>query len=347
MRVLARYDRDRGIKLILETIDDLWHLHLLLKEGDVAKALTSRREEQKADKLRSSRGEKVKMVLGIEVQKVEFHPFSDRLRVHGTIKSGPRDLGSFHTLNLALGDNLTIYKQDWAKHELQRIRDAEKATKRPIVTICSIDDEDATIGILRQYGIQQSAVVQSGISGKQYGQTKGEKNRYFEEVLDTLANVHKLGSPLFIIGPGFIKEELATFGKQRNPELLEKSFIKATGSAGMSGIQEALKGGFITSAVQEQRVEQETVLVERLFAEISKNGLASYGEGEVKESLTVGAVDTILISDSLLKENKANDLLKSAEASGSKTMIISSLHEAGQKLDAIGGVAAILRYKTR
>jgi len=347
MKVLARYDRERGIKLILETIDDLWHLHLLLKEGDEAKALTSRREEQKADKLRSSRGDKVKMVLGIEVQKVEFHPFSDRLRVHGTIKTGPRDLGSFHTLNLGLGDNVTIYKQEWARHELQRIRDAEEATKRPLVTICAIDDDDATIGQLRQYGVQQSATVPSGLSGKQYSSSKDDKKRYFTEVVDALVNVHKPDSPLFIIGPGFLKEELTTFGKQKDPEVFRKTYVKATGSAGMAGIQEALKGGFITSAVAEQRVEQETTLVEQLFAEISKSGMASYGEKEVNENLAAGAVQTLLVSDSLLKQSKADALLKTAEASGAKTMIISSLHEAGQKLDAIGGVAALLRYKMR
>jgi len=94
MKVLLKDENAGKIKLLVESIDDLWHLNHLIQEGDLAYALTYRREESQSDKLRSERGEKRRMYLGLEVETVEFHDFADRLRVHGTIKEGPQDIGS-------------------------------------------------------------------------------------------------------------------------------------------------------------------------------------------------------------------------------------------------------------
>ena len=40
-----------------------------------------------------------------------------------------------------------------------------------------------------------------------------------------------------------------------------------------------------------------------------------------------------------------DSLLKKVEAARGEFIIISSLHEAGRKLDSLGGVAALLRYR--
>ena len=58
MRVIHKDMKHGKIKLVPETLDDLWHLNHLIEEGDLVTALTWRREKAEADKLRPERLEK-------------------------------------------------------------------------------------------------------------------------------------------------------------------------------------------------------------------------------------------------------------------------------------------------
>jgi protein pelota len=140
------------IKLMVQNMDDLWHLYNVIEPGDLVFALTTRREDAKADTLRSERGEKKKMRLGIRVEKVEFHEFAEWLRIHGTIEAGPQDIGAYHTLNITKDDDLSIQKV-WSRHQLNILERAEKDTEKPLITLIAIDDDEATIAQIREYGV--------------------------------------------------------------------------------------------------------------------------------------------------------------------------------------------------
>jgi len=78
----------------LEHEDDLYHLNLILDEGDMVRALTERREAAQSDRIRKERGKKQKMKLTLEVKNIEYQSFGQRLRCHGVIAVGERDQGS-------------------------------------------------------------------------------------------------------------------------------------------------------------------------------------------------------------------------------------------------------------
>lgn len=50
------------------------------------------------------------------------------------------DAGSYHTLNIEIGTNLSIVKERWKNDQLQRIKDAEEASKRPKVVMVAIEE---------------------------------------------------------------------------------------------------------------------------------------------------------------------------------------------------------------
>lgn len=347
MHIIHRDEKQGRIRLRAETLDDLWHLYHIIKEQDWVYALTYRREESPADQLRTKKSEKKKMVLGIEVEKVEFADFSDRLRILGVIREGQQDIGSYHTLILEAGDDLTVVKKDWKQHFLDRIKEAVEATKRPLVTFLAIEDGCALIARLHHYGVEQVANIEHNIPGKQYKGTKGEKAEFFADVLSTIKSSVQDGSPIIILGPGFAKEEFVKYARPLEPGLLKQAHIEATGQAGMTGITEAMKSGVVSKASQGCRVEEETMAVERLLAEISKNGLAAYGPKEVKGALLAGSVETLLITDKLVREGNGDEYLELARRTNSGALIISVAHEGGRKLESLSGYGAILRYQIR
>lgn len=343
LRVLHQDRKTKKIKLLIETIDDLWHLDNIVDENNLVFSLTHRREEVKKDKIRAERAEKKPMFLGIRVEKLEFHEFSDRLRIHGIIEVGPQDLGSYHTLNITVGDKITIVK-DWRSHDLDRIKEAVDASKTQIVTFLSIDDENATIALLRHYGIQHIATILSHASGKLYKSGKNEKKDYFSQVLNKLEQVKEADSPLIIIGPGFTKDEFYEFGKNANRNLFQKCIIENTGQSGMTAINEALKRKIVSKIVEKCRIEFETQLVEDVLSQIAIGKLVAYGYVEVENALSHGAVEHFLITNMLVRTKKGEWYLRKAKRIGAKITIISNLHEAGKKLDSLGGVASLLRF---
>lgn len=343
MKVLYQDKKTKKIKLLVETIDDLWHLCNLIEEKDLVFALTYRREEIKKDKIRAERAEKKPVFLGIRVEKLEFHEFSDRLRIHGIIEIGEQDLGSYHTFNVKVGDNITIVK-DWKPHDLDRIKEAIEASKTQIVTFLAIDDENAVIALLRHYGIQHLATIVSHSSGKLYKSAKSEKNDYFSQILEKIEQVKEKDSPLILIGPGFTKDEFLEFGKNAIPNLFKKCIVENTGQSGMIAIQEALKRKIVSKIVEKCRIEFETQLVEEVLFRIAKGKLVAYGYEEVEKALNMGAVEHFLITNDIVRSKKGEEFLKKAKNIRAKITIISNFHEAGKKLNSLGGVAGLLRF---
>ena len=345
LNVVGKDLRAGRVVLLLDTLDDVWHVKHILERGDLVEALTSRRDESQTDKLRQERGEKRRVVLGVRVRDVEFHDFSDRLRVSGLIESGPMGKGSHHTINLEPGDRVTIWKEKWPGHLLERIDEAVKASGRPSVLILSIEEGSAVVAALRHFGVQRLAEI-SGVQGggKQYRSSRDD-GPFFAEVLDELSARREGGTPLVVLGPGFTKEEFMRYSREKRPETVEGAAVLGTGQAGMAGIYEAMKEGAISAAAHSTRVEEETRAVEALLEAIGKDGPATYGAGHVRKAADAGAVELLLVFDGILRDPGVDGLMETVQKGGGRCLVVSGAHDGGKKLEALGGLGAMLRYR--
>jgi protein pelota len=337
-------DRNTGeIRLRVQNLDDLWHLYNVVETGDLVHALTSRRDETRADALRAERGEKRKMRLGIRVEKTEFHEFADWLRIHGTIEDGPQDIGCYHTLNLTIDETLSIQKV-WTRNQLDILERAERDIEKPLVTLLAIDDEEAAIAQLREYGVKKLANICSGRSGKYFTSKEDKSNDYFDEIIQVIVSSGEPG-PLIIIGPGFAKEGIADYGRKKHPKVFAEAQLISSGQSGAAAIQEILKKGLGSKILEDSRVGLETRLVEQLLAEIGKDGLYAYGESEVANATRAGAVDTLLVTSNAARVHRFERVMEDASSSGSRVVVVSEHHDAGKKLESLGDIGAILRYR--
>jgi len=346
VRVLYKDPKGHLLRLFVDTPDDLWHLYNVIGRGDRVGALSARRQQTGKDKIREERGEKKKMWLAIDVEEVEFAEFSDRLRVSGPIREGPQDLGSFHTLNIEQGMELTVGKEEWRDHQVDIIRQAVESTTRPLLTFVAIDDEGATLATLHHHGVKWVADIPAHASGKAYETRGGGTDRFFGDVLAMLGQIKKDG-PVVVCGPGFTREAFVKVGKDGRPELFAGCHSEGTGQSGMTGIYEMMKRDIVSRVISESRVGQETAQVEALLTEIAKDGKCAYGYDETARALERGAVLALLVTDELMRRGKAERLFRMAKRTNAKYMIISTAHEAGKKLMHLGGAGALLRYRVQ
>jgi len=364
LKTRLKYSHSRGtetdtetgeISIIPESVDDLWHLKHVIEPGDLVYSFTYRRMEEATDKVRPDKTEKKRLRLGIRVENVEFHKFSHRLRIKGIIETGSdTEVGSYHTFNIEPNTELSIIKE-WKRHQLKRLREAERASKSSPIIILTIEAGEAVAGVVRQYGVDELFSIRYG-SGKGMAGGDTAMKVFFGEVLRLLkqAYYNNAADAIIIAGPGFIKSDFYTLLRDKAPELQKKSIIEQTSSIGLSGFIEVLKRGAVTRLREAERLAREVKLFERLMTEISREdeGMAVYGEEEVRKALQFGAIETLLVCDDKLmtegEESRAieiEEILKGVERTGGKIVVFSTEFEPGRRLKALGGIAALLRFK--
>jgi protein pelota len=329
---------------MVESDEDLWHLYNIIEEGDLVTASTTRREEKSADKLRAEKMEKKRMTLGIRIQKIEFSEEDLRLKLLGVIETGPQDIGQHHTLIFENGDSLTIQKKRWRTTQLERVRRAVSDSKKPRIIFVSLDQDEATVAVLRQFGLKEVTTIRSGRSGKQY-EERPSVDGYHGEIHSKLKFLMEPNMPLVLLGPGFEKEDLAEDLKKIDPELYKKIYVYHTGQSGMVGINELMKAGMGADVLRESSVGAELEAVDQLMTAIAKDGLGTYGPNEVMNAALSGAVDKLLILDSKVREQDLDDMVRAVESQKGTVIIVSSQHDGGKQLAALGGIGAILRYR--
>jgi len=350
MRIIHQ-DAKRGIiELFPETLDDLWHLSHLIEPGDLVSSKTTRRiQDTTGERLRSDRGIKKTFFMGIRVESINFHKYTGKLRAKGIIETGPEDLvsfGSHHTIDLKLNNSVRIEKERWSKWHRKRIKEAIDASKIPRALVVVIEDDVADMGILRQYGVEYYGPIIGGVSGKRIVQKNRQQiiNNFYDEIARTINNFEGIEG-IVIAGPGFGKNDFFQFINDKYPDLANISRLENTGAGGRTGIHEVLQKGILEEMATEGRIAHEIRMMARVLEEIGKtSNMVVYGKKRVKTAAEAGAIEDLLIIDELLRERDVEKIMDMTENLGGKVMVLSSEHDGGKQLNALGGLAALLRY---
>lgn len=356
MKILHQDPKEGKIKVKVETLDDLWHLYHIVEEGDIVYAKTLRKQSQRSDSLRPEKVEAIPVFLGVKAEKINFHKFANALRITGPIVYTSRDevpLGKYHTIAVEENSTITIQKERWKRHQLERLEEAVKASQRAKVMIVVIDDGEADLAVVREYGVEIIANITRNLGGKRYNADReSEEKKFFHELAKTMLDVMERENvdKAIVAGPGFTKENFYKFLSENYPELAKKVVLEDTSVTGRTGIYEVIRRGTVDRVYHENRVAKEIQLVEKVIEEISKNGLVAYGLKEVEEAANYGAIETLLVLDELLKgehKEKIEEIMEFVRTTRGEIVIVSSEHEGGEKLKALGGIAALLRYKVK
>ena len=323
-------------RLLPESVDDLWHLHHLIAPGDLVFATTFRSVDAASDKLRPEKVEKRPVRLGIRIERVEFSEHGVRLRLSGIIEHGI-DTGSHHTLNIETGYEISVIKA-WRPMDRERITRAVKASVCGVIHILTIEEGEAELFRLRQYGPESVITVTAG-SGK--GAETESRTGFFDTVAE---QVEGITGPLIVAGPGFIKDDFIRRAKSRGSEAAGKAVVVETRRIGRGAVQEVIGKGALDKLIDDLQLSREVRLMDEVLARIARGEPVSYGRAEVAEAVGYGAVEQVLIADTLLRDPEILKIIAAAENMRAEIVVLSSRFEPGERLAALGGIAALLRY---
>ncbi|MHA1825777.1 MAG: mRNA surveillance protein pelota [Candidatus Heimdallarchaeota archaeon] len=366
MNIKSRKYQQGAVTLAPETIDDLYILYNIILPNDQVKARTTRRVRQnEQEENRASKGERMTMVLTVQVEEVSFHEFATRLRIKGKIIAGPEDLisfGTYHTLNVEIGTLLTIYKESWNKVDIERIEEAAKKTSSAKVIIVAIDDNEATIAGVSTFSSTIIAHFRERIP-KKASSTKDKIRheliqKFFAKVTfgieEALATKFPDVAAIIIAGPGFTKDHFIRYLQERKRELkfpVEKILVETASCGGPSAISEIISKNILGKIIEEEQASSEAVYIEEVLSRLGRNTqTVAYGDDAIARAIEFGAVETLLIVDNQLrlrdraKRKELDELLLKVRKNGGKIVIMSEQHESGKQVEKFGGKIALLRF---
>lgn len=190
----------------------------------------------------------------------------------------------------------------------------EMLQEKKVYGMIVIDRREATIGLLRGKRVEVMNYLTSLVPGKHRagGQSSARFERlrniaiheFYKKVGDKASEAllpyqeHLLG--VLIGGPSPTKEEF-TEGNYLHHELqkniVDMFDVSYTDESGLYELVEKAK-----DSLQELDLMREKRLMDKFLYEVSRDGLAAYGEEEIRRHLQMGAVDTLLLSEDLRYE---------------------------------------------
>jgi protein pelota len=354
VKIIEKNLRQGFVKVVPSSDDDLWHLYNVIYKGDEVYAYSSRAIKSEQEYSRPKRGERVSAFMGVAVESVAWDKFLGKLRIHGIICHAPDIIptGAHHTLNIALNQPLTIVKKDWPKHLLDRLKRASK-TEKPLI-ILAIDDEGFAIAETKQYGVDIKVEERMKLPGKREAEKRSAAAKeYFRRVLNSLTQLWTPKHiPIVILGVGFVKNDFAKFLADEASNV-SKSVVdmKSVNNGGTAGIYEALRSGVLLKAAKQLRIVDETETMEEVMKRLGKGeATITYGLEQVENAVKMSAVEKLVLADTMLRDSEEDqrlhleELMREVEKRNGSITVVSTEHEAGAKLLALGGIAALLRF---
>ncbi|KAF8639778.1 hypothetical protein AX17_001038 [Amanita inopinata Kibby_2008] len=296
---------------------------------------------------------------------------STALHISGRVTSENRHvkLGAFHTLDIEANRDIRIEKGDgWDSVALSRVEEAIIPGKGAEVGAIVCGEGTAAFCLLSQHmtlvthRISMNIPRKSGSSGA--SQHEKSLTRFYSTLYDSFlrhipfANV---GLRVIIIAsPGWVRDAVADYmameAGRRGDKVLQKALREKVTKVHISSphvhsLMDVLKTPEVVSQLKETKFAREGVMLDRFFKMLAVDeARAWYGPEHVCLAADRGAVGTLLISDELFRSNdpskrkKYVSLVENVQQQGGEVLIFSSMHESGQQLNQLTGVAAILTF---
>jgi len=339
---------DFSISFIVEEPDDLLTLRRIIKKGDMMVSDTTRVIKQDKDFSRPDRGERIKIRISLEIEKIALDSVFDRLRVHGTIIESSNEAvskGSHHSILIKIGDSFNVIKKKWLPIELKLLKSKEDGFGFVLI---AIDKGDCGIGKLKGTHLELMQNLYSGSSGKQYKSSFNIEG-FFENVTKMLETILRDNDGIVIFGPGETKKQFSNY-LQKTP-LSKKhkiEIVEGIDSGGEDGVYVFIKSKAMQQIMGQSKLAKVTSILEEIMIKAqNKSKKFTMGFEETQKANQYGAIDSLVFSEKIIQthdEEKVIEFLNEAEAKGVKVYALDSSTDIGLQVSGLGGIVSLLRF---
>ncbi|KAI0052991.1 pelota [Auriscalpium vulgare] len=275
-------------------------------------------------------------------------------------------LGAFHTLDIEANRDVRIEKLEWDSIALERIEEASIPGRGAEVGAIVCGEGTAAFCLLSQHMTVVRQRIAVPVPRKRTGSATAHErglSRFYDTLYQTFLRHIPYSSPslraIVIASPGWVRDAvfdhiMAEATRTGNRALLgaRPKFVRVhINSPHVHSLVEVLKSPEIVSQLKETKFAREGIMLDKFFKMLgSDEQRAWYGPDHVSLAVDRGAVGTLLISDELFRASDPQlrkryvTLVEDVREKRGEVLIFSSMHESGQQLNQITGIAAILNF---
>jgi len=170
--------------------DDMYHLFNLIVEGDEVEASTIRNITHET-KTGSVSKERVRMILRLSIERVEFDAEQGSLRITGkNVKENDYvKLGQYHTLSIEVNHPFLIYKLCWDSIYLSRIQEAVDPSAKAEIAAIVMHEGLCHICLVSPFMTQTRCRIERRLPKKRDGNDKFSKSMssFMSDIYDVRA----------------------------------------------------------------------------------------------------------------------------------------------------------------
>ena len=339
---------DNSISLIPEESDDLLILRRIIKTGDRIVGTTSRVIKQDKEYSRPDRGDRVKIRIALDVEKISLDNVLDRLRVTGKIAESNNESvphGSHHSFLIKVNEGFNLIKKRWEEVEKKLIHSKEQKFGFLLI---AIDTSDCGIGRLKGTHLELTPNIYSGASGKQY-KSNFNIEKFFDIIQRAVFSSLKEGDSIIIFGPGETKKKFSNYIQKTSVGQKHKiQVIEGIDSGGEDGIYTFTKSQSMKEIMSESKLAKVSSIIDEIMYRANKKSRKfTMGFEETKNANQFGAIDSLVFSEKIIQtedEEKIIEFLNDAESKGVKAYSADSTTDVGLRVTGLGGIVSLLRF---
>jgi len=273
-------------------------------------------------------------------------------------------LGAHHTLTVDMLKTLGIHKDQWDALDRKRLEAASSPELSADLAVMMVEEGRAVLQLIGGSVTVQKARIEANLPRKTGAASAGfEKafTKFLESCYQAIVrNVNwEVVKCLVLAGPGFTKDQLRKYideeSVRSNQRALMDNRSRIVAVHASSSYKPALKEVMGDPTVQQRiadtKAAREARALQGFFDMMSRDpSRAFYGPGHVFAAAEMGAVQTLLISDAVLRartvpaRRRYLALLDEVQGSGGEVHVLSAAHPSGEQLGRITGLAAVLRF---
>jgi protein pelota len=339
---------ENSISVIPEESDDLLSLRRIIKSGDRIVGDTTRVIKREKEYSRPDRGEKIKIRIALEAEKISLDNVLDKLRIHGIIKESNNDSvphGSHHSFLIKANQGFTITKKKWSPIEKKLVKSNNQKLGFLLV---AIDTGDCGIARLKGTHLQIMPNIYSGSSGKRY-KSNFNIQTFFEQVELAVSSVIKKEDLLVIFGPGETKKRFGNFlQKSKIGQKHRIQVVEGVDSGGEDGIYIFTKSEIMKEIMSDSKLAKVSSIIDEIMLLANKkSNKFTMGFEEAVKANQFGAIDSLVFSDKIIQtqeEQKVIEFLNEVESKGVKAYSVDSTTDVGLRVTGLGGIVSLLRF---
>ena len=339
---------ETAISFIAEESDDLLIIRRLIKKGDIIVGETTRVIKQEKEYSRPDKGERIKIRLAIEVEKVSLDDVLDRIRVGGIITESNNDAvphGSHHSFIVKIDEPFNLVKKKWTPMEKKL---ATKKQHGATFVLVAIDTGDCGIGRLKGTHLYLLPNMYSGSSGKRY-KSNFKIEKFFDDVIKALTTIVQKDDTVIIFGPGETRKKFSNF--LSNTTLGQKIQIKVVegiDSGGEDGIHIFTKSDSMKEIMSNSKLAKVTKIIDQVMFLANKTSKKfSMGLAETRKANEFGAIESLAFSERVIQdsdEQEVIDFVNDVESKGGELFSVDGTTDVGLRVSGLGGIIALLRF---